>query len=97
MFFSSTLVIPPSPTALSSSNDTYLFFLFLSLRSSNKRALTVAGLTTLACLLLASQVFTAYMVFNQKQQIHSLQKNSERMGKQLTRSSQGKKGTLKSL
>lgn len=56
--------------------------------SSNKRALTVAGLTTLACLLLASQVFTAYMVFNQKQQIHSLQKNSERMGKQLTRSSQ---------
>ncbi|XP_070768943.1 CD74 molecule, major histocompatibility complex, class II invariant chain a [Enoplosus armatus] len=56
---------------------------------SNSRALKVAGLTTLACLLLASQVFTAYMVFDQKQQIHSLQKNSERMGKQLTRSSQG--------
>ncbi|XP_044219649.1 CD74 molecule, major histocompatibility complex, class II invariant chain a [Thunnus albacares] len=55
--------------------------------SSNSRALKVAGLTTLACLLLASQVFTAYMMFNQGQQIHSLQKNSERMGKQLTRSS----------
>lgn len=55
---------------------------------SNSRALKIAGLTTLACLLLASQVFTAYMVFNQKQQIHTLQKNSERMGKQLTRSSQ---------
>nr|QIM55159.1 H-2 class II histocompatibility antigen gamma chain [Lateolabrax japonicus] len=55
---------------------------------SNSRAFKVAGLTTLACLLLASQVFTAYMVFNQKQQIHSLQKNSERLGKQLTRSSQ---------
>ncbi|XP_022607294.1 HLA class II histocompatibility antigen gamma chain [Seriola dumerili] len=55
--------------------------------SSNSRALKVAGLTTLACLLLASQVFTAYMVFNQKQQIHTLQKNSERIGKQLTRSS----------
>ncbi|XP_039975962.1 CD74 molecule, major histocompatibility complex, class II invariant chain a isoform X2 [Xiphias gladius] len=54
--------------------------------SSNSRALKVAGLTTLACLLLASQVFTAYMVFGQKQQIHSLQKNSERMGKQLSRS-----------
>ncbi|XP_040903744.1 CD74 molecule, major histocompatibility complex, class II invariant chain a [Toxotes jaculatrix] len=54
---------------------------------SNSRALKVAGLTTLACLLLASQVFTAYMVFNQKQQIHSLQKNSEKLGKQLTRSS----------
>ncbi|XP_053180180.1 CD74 molecule, major histocompatibility complex, class II invariant chain a [Scomber japonicus] len=55
---------------------------------SNSRALKVAGLTTLACLLLASQVFTAYMVFDQKQQIHSLQRNSEKMGKQLTRSSQ---------
>ncbi|XP_029021581.1 CD74 molecule, major histocompatibility complex, class II invariant chain a [Betta splendens] len=55
---------------------------------SNSRALKVAGLTTLACLLLASQVFTAYMVLSQKQQIHTLQKSSERMGKQLTRSSQ---------
>nr|AKA66318.1 MHC II invariant chain [Siniperca chuatsi] len=55
---------------------------------SNSRALKVAGLTTLACLLLASQVFTAYMVFGQKEQIHTLQKNSERMSKQLTRSSQ---------
>lgn len=59
-------------------------------RGSNSRALKIAGLTTLACLLLASQVFTAYMVFDQKQQIHNLQKNSERMGKQLTRSSHGK-------
>ncbi|KAM3612595.1 uncharacterized protein V6R79_010770 [Siganus canaliculatus] len=55
---------------------------------SNSRALKVAGLTTLACLLLASQVFTAYMVFNQKQQIHSLQRNSERAGRVLTRPSQ---------
>ncbi|XP_033948737.1 CD74 molecule, major histocompatibility complex, class II invariant chain a [Pseudochaenichthys georgianus] len=54
-------------------------------RSSNKRALKVAGLTTLACLLLASQVFTAYMVFDQKQQIHSLTKSSERLDKQLSR------------
>ncbi|XP_074503656.1 CD74 molecule, major histocompatibility complex, class II invariant chain a [Sebastes fasciatus] len=54
---------------------------------SNSRALKVAGLVTLACLLLASQVFTAYMVFDQKQEIHSLQKNSDRLGKQLTRSS----------
>ncbi|XP_070693367.1 CD74 molecule, major histocompatibility complex, class II invariant chain a [Pempheris klunzingeri] len=55
-------------------------------RDSNSRALKVTGLVTLACLLLASQVFTAYMVFNQKQQIHSLQRNSERLGKQLTHS-----------
>ncbi|XP_035983068.1 CD74 molecule, major histocompatibility complex, class II invariant chain a isoform X2 [Fundulus heteroclitus] len=55
---------------------------------SNSRAVKIAGLTTLACLLLASQVFTAYMVFNQKQQIHTLQKSSERLGKQMTRTSQ---------
>uniref|UniRef100_A0A669ECG3 CD74 molecule, major histocompatibility complex, class II invariant chain a n=1 Tax=Oreochromis niloticus TaxID=8128 RepID=A0A669ECG3_ORENI len=54
---------------------------------SNSRALKIAGLTTLACLLVASQVFTAYTVFSQKQQIHTLQKNSDRMNKQLTRSS----------
>ncbi|XP_014828294.1 PREDICTED: HLA class II histocompatibility antigen gamma chain [Poecilia mexicana] len=56
---------------------------------SNSRALKIAGLTTLACLLLASQVFTAYMVFDQKQQIHTLKKSSERMSKQVTRVSQG--------
>ncbi|XP_030001836.1 CD74 molecule, major histocompatibility complex, class II invariant chain a [Sphaeramia orbicularis] len=55
---------------------------------SNSRAFKIAGLTTLACLLLASQVFTAYMVFDQKQQIHTLQKNSEKMGKQVLRSAQ---------
>uniref|UniRef100_A0AAX7SK46 Thyroglobulin type-1 domain-containing protein n=1 Tax=Astatotilapia calliptera TaxID=8154 RepID=A0AAX7SK46_ASTCA len=54
---------------------------------SNSRALKIAGLTTLACLLVASQVFTAYTVFSQKQQIHTLQKNSDRINKQLTRSS----------
>uniref|UniRef100_A0A3B5L8S1 CD74 molecule, major histocompatibility complex, class II invariant chain a n=1 Tax=Xiphophorus couchianus TaxID=32473 RepID=A0A3B5L8S1_9TELE len=56
---------------------------------SNSRAITIAGLTTLACLLLASQVFTAYMVLDHKQQIHSLQKNSERMSKQMIRIPQG--------
>lgn len=56
-------------------------------RTSNSRALKVAGLTTLACLLVASQVFTAYMVYGQKQQINSLQRDSEKMSKQLTRSS----------
>ncbi|XP_030252735.1 CD74 molecule, major histocompatibility complex, class II invariant chain a [Sparus aurata] len=52
---------------------------------SNSRAFKIAGLTTLACLLLASQVFTAYTMFGQKQQIHTLQKNSDRMSRQLTR------------
>lgn len=64
---------------------------------SNKRAFKIAGLTTLACLLVASQVFTAFMVFNQKQQIHTLQKNSEKLGKQMTRSSQspGARGPMR--
>ncbi|XP_035506133.1 H-2 class II histocompatibility antigen gamma chain [Scophthalmus maximus] len=57
-------------------------------RGSNSRAFKVAGLTTLACLLLASQVFTAYMMLSQKRQITTLQKNSDQMAKQWTRSSQ---------
>lgn len=60
-----------------------------SVRSSNSRALKVAGLTTLACLLLGSQVFTAYMVFGQRQQIRELQGNNQRISNQLTRSNQG--------
>lgn len=79
------------PSSASSLSDLYTCF---CLRGSNSRALKVAGLTTLACLLLASQVFTAYMVVSQKGQINSLQKNSEKMGKQLTRSSQGKRAYL---
>lgn len=58
-------------------------------RGSNSRALKVAGLTTLACLLLASQVFTAYMVFGQKQQISQLQSKSDNMAKDIHRSSRG--------
>lgn len=64
---------------------------FFSVRGSNSRALKVAGLTTLACLLLGSQVFTAYMVFGQRQQIQELQGNNERLSKQMTRSNQGKR------
>ncbi|KAM6953203.1 H-2 class II histocompatibility antigen gamma chain-like [Aplochiton taeniatus] len=55
---------------------------------SNRRAFKVAGLTVLACLLLATQALTAYMVIGQKQQIQTLQKNSENMHKQLTRKAQ---------
>ncbi|KAF7668455.1 hypothetical protein LDENG_00011980 [Lucifuga dentata] len=67
------LVTPAAPRGVSS--------------SSNSRALKVAGLTTLACLLVASQVFTAYMVVSQKQQIHTLQKNGEQMTREMTRTS----------
>ncbi|XP_077433924.1 H-2 class II histocompatibility antigen gamma chain-like [Vanacampus margaritifer] len=50
---------------------------------SSGYALKVAGLTTLACLLLASQVFVAFMVFDQRQQIQTLQKDSDKLTKQL--------------
>lgn len=80
-----------SPAALFPANK----YVFLSLRGSNSRAFKIAGLTTLACLLLASQVFTAYTLFGQKQQIHTLQKNSDRMSRQLTRTPPGKKEGLR--
>lgn len=82
------VVASPTPTVVSSLS--HYIFLPPYFRGSNSRALKIAILTTLACLLLASQVFTAYMVFDQKQQIHTLQRNSERMRKQLTRASHGK-------
>ncbi|XP_061901932.1 H-2 class II histocompatibility antigen gamma chain-like isoform X2 [Entelurus aequoreus] len=50
---------------------------------SNSCALKVAGLTTLGCLLVASQVFVAYMVFDQGRQIQTLQRNADKMTRQL--------------
>ncbi|XP_019730334.1 H-2 class II histocompatibility antigen gamma chain [Hippocampus comes] len=54
-----------------------------SRRGSTGYALKVAGLTTLACLLLASQVFVAFMVFDQRQQIQTMQKDSDKLSRQL--------------
>uniref|UniRef100_A0A3P8YJ07 Thyroglobulin type-1 domain-containing protein n=1 Tax=Esox lucius TaxID=8010 RepID=A0A3P8YJ07_ESOLU len=52
-------------------------------RTSNSRAFKVAGFTLLACLLLAGQGLTAYLVFNQRGQINDMQKNNDNMRKQL--------------
>lgn len=52
-------------------------------RNSNAYALKVAGITTLVCLLVSAQVFTAYMVFNQKQQIQGLQVTNQRLKLQM--------------
>ncbi|XP_077388798.1 CD74 molecule, major histocompatibility complex, class II invariant chain a [Festucalex cinctus] len=54
-----------------------------SRRGSTGYAVKVAGLTTLACLLLASQVFVAFMVFDQRQQIQTLQKDSDKLTRQI--------------
>lgn len=57
--------------------------------ASNSRALKIAGLTTLVCALLASQIFTAVMVFDQNKQIDNLQRKSEQMGRDLSRAPKG--------
>ncbi|XP_072295572.1 H-2 class II histocompatibility antigen gamma chain-like [Eucyclogobius newberryi] len=50
---------------------------------SNSRALKIAGITTLVCLLVSAQVFTAYLVFDQRQQIQGLQMNNQKMERQM--------------
>uniref|UniRef100_A0A8C6UEQ4 CD74 molecule, major histocompatibility complex, class II invariant chain a n=1 Tax=Neogobius melanostomus TaxID=47308 RepID=A0A8C6UEQ4_9GOBI len=51
--------------------------------SSNRQALKIAGITTLVCLLLSAQAFTAYMVFNQRQQIQGLEGTNKELQKQM--------------
>ncbi|XP_033829809.1 H-2 class II histocompatibility antigen gamma chain-like [Periophthalmus magnuspinnatus] len=58
-------------------------------RGSNSHALKVAGITALVCLLVSAQVFTAYLVFDQKQQIQGLQTNNQKMERQMTLRSRG--------
>ncbi|XP_036444467.1 CD74 molecule, major histocompatibility complex, class II invariant chain b [Colossoma macropomum] len=47
--------------------------------SSNKQALKVTALTLLATLLIAGQAFTAYMLFNQKERLSTLESHSTRL------------------
>lgn len=48
-------------------------------RRSNNQVLKVAGVTLLAGILIAGQAFTAYMAFNQKQQLNNLERRSDRL------------------
>ncbi|XP_060771186.1 CD74 molecule, major histocompatibility complex, class II invariant chain a isoform X2 [Neoarius graeffei] len=54
-------------------------------RKDNGKALKVAGLTVLACLLLAGQAFTAYYVVGQKDHLQALQQGQDTLKKELTR------------
>lgn len=47
-------------------------------RSSNQ-VLKVAGVTLLAGILIAGQAFTAYMAYNQKEQLNILERRSDRL------------------
>ncbi|XP_073676881.1 CD74 molecule, major histocompatibility complex, class II invariant chain a [Garra rufa] len=53
--------------------------------NSNGKALKVAGLTVLACLLLAGQALTAYLVWGQKEHINALTSGQEKLKTELTR------------
>ncbi|RXN25650.1 H-2 class II histocompatibility antigen gamma chain-like protein [Labeo rohita] len=53
--------------------------------SSNAKALKVTGLTVLACLLLAGQALTAYLVWGQKEHINALTTGQEKLKTELTR------------
>ncbi|KAK7140939.1 hypothetical protein R3I93_015171 [Phoxinus phoxinus] len=54
-------------------------------RNPNGKALKVAGLTVLACLLLAGQALTAYFVWGQKEHISALSSGQEKLKTELTR------------
>ncbi|KAJ8276318.1 hypothetical protein COCON_G00080700 [Conger conger] len=56
---------------------------------STKRALKVAGLTMLACALIAGQALTAYFLLSQKSQISSLQDSEASMKQALNRPQSG--------
>lgn len=53
--------------------------------SPNGKALKVAGLTVLACLLLAGQAFTTYYVVSQKDHLQALEKGQDTLKRELTR------------
>lgn len=58
-------------------------------RNPNGKALKVAGLTVLACLLLAGQALTAYFVWGQKEHISALSSGQEKLKTELTRKMSG--------
>lgn len=56
---------------------------------SNKKALMAAGLTLLACLVVAGQGLTAYMVMGQKTQLDDLNLKMQRLKELSTRNNMG--------
>lgn len=66
-----------------------MLFCGSSCRGSNGKALKVTGLTVLACLLLAGQALTAYLVWGQKEHISALTTGQEKLKTELTRKMSG--------
>lgn len=69
-------------------------FSFLLLFSSGRsyRAYKVAGITLLACVLIVGQVMTAYFLLTQKNEIKSLEEQSNKIKSDLTRGRSGEDG-----
>ncbi|KAL0993860.1 hypothetical protein UPYG_G00114830 [Umbra pygmaea] len=54
-------------------------------RGSNKKAFMIAGLTVLACLLIAAQVMTAYFVLGQKNDMNTLVEDHKSLQRELSK------------
>ncbi|XP_051955577.1 H-2 class II histocompatibility antigen gamma chain-like [Xyrauchen texanus] len=61
---------------------------------SNSQALKVAGVTLLAGILIAGQAFTAYMAFNQKEQLNTLERRTDRL-QEISRKSMAMRAPVK--
>lgn len=70
----------------------FLFSFFSSGRST--QAYKVAGLTLLACVLIAGQVMTAYFVLSQKNDIKSLEDQNNKLQTQVSRGNSGENALL---
>lgn len=56
---------------------------------SSSRAYKIAGITLLACVLIAGQVMTAYFLLSQRSDIQSLEEQNNNMNAELTKGRSG--------
>ncbi|KAJ8266019.1 hypothetical protein GJAV_G00125000 [Gymnothorax javanicus] len=61
---------------------------------SNRKALKVAGITVLACALIAGQALTAYFLLSQKSQISSLEEDANSLKQKLTQRQSGSAASI---
>lgn len=69
-----------------------LSFLLLFSSGRSYRAYKVAGITLLACVLIVGQVMTAYFLLTQKNEIKSLEEQSNKIKSDMTRGRSGEDG-----
>lgn len=62
---------------------------FYACSGSSSRAYKIAGITLLACVLIAGQVMTAYFLLSQRSDIQSLEEKNNNMNAELTKGRSG--------